>query len=1098
MAEFQPKPISSGVVGAPLKSYATTVRADPSFGENFLAQLGYTYAPIVGSLENNIMFGNVKRTKQSFTLEEISGYEDHIDYLVQAKNDEHLDFLKSQIDENRRRREIIGRSSWYAPSSLIAGIADPLNIAFAFPVFGQLGMLVRGGMTIGQAAKAGFKGGLAYAGVSEGIRAPFDELNTFEETSINAISAVGLGTALGIAPKVFRSMMPTLRKTSDNLQAMAQGEKKVDVNKLGEEVANGEVSNELRKTFYTKYLMHLIPTPAKRIIKQGTQLMRDYYDKINGHAVLARENDLVGVGGNQSILQRDAYYSVDANKFVNDFQPFYTRFVTGNQDRKSPTTLFDYNVDSAKARIGQVFGGETPTFDDFFSQSFKKYILSKDTKNRQLIGSLTDDEKAMHRKFKEFFETYKEDAQMVGLLKDNDALMKEISLLNKKNQDLDKRYNYLKERQESIGLSKKQLAEINSYESRKFELEKKIRYSQDVLDQGIYNQFIAPIYYDKKKLLDPDARKGLERIFERHLTKNPAMVWDDTIGEYTQRLVQNPRKFAKEVVASILEENADAIDNFANKPGSGKHLKHRVLNIPEYEIADYIITGPEVMYSYAQRMGKRIEWARNFGEKNIDDVLEEIEFDMRDKGFAEKKIAELKRDFSEELRRATGQVIEDPDRLSNQTAQVLRTLSGTTFLHGAALAAVGDLGISVIERGFKRIGVPFFNATDRKAFFKNAKLGNKHIDQIDLARAMIQRRLIEDSVKRIQPNATEKVLNVVNNTFYNVPLVGNNLGLITKYMKIMDGAFRQSELIEMAVKIKNNTATNFDVQFMNRYGYDIQKAKELADMPFEKGDNMYYANTDAWKKATPQDREVLRRFHTALNTGVANTIMHATSFDKPMLVNGVFYMRHRPWMKGVKNPFNGAEMFPIDQRASTKNIGMVRVENQLLGLPFQFMNFGMAAFTRVTGGMFDVARRHRLAGAMAMMFLGYSVLHIRNRNRAYFFEKEPTDILARTIDQSGILGVYSDIFYMGLHGMMGAGIINDSELLRGKYKPDMIDAIAEPFGASVGQMVDFGRVAYDYLNGNTNEATKRLSRNIPWLAVHGMNDDFKELFRSRN
>ena len=87
---------------------------------------------------------------------------------------------------------------------------------------------------------------------------------------------------------------------------------------------------------------------------------------------------------------------------------------------------------------------------------------------------------------------------------------------------------------------------------------------------------------------------------------------------------------------------------------------------------------------------------------------------------------------------------------------------------------------------------------------------------------------------------------------------------------------------------------------------------------------------------------------------------------------------------------------------------------------------------------------------------------------------------------------------MGLHGMMGAGIINDSELLRGKYKPDMIDAIAEPFGASVGQIVDFGRVAYDYLNGNSNEATKRLSRNIPWLAVHGMNDDFKELFRSRN
>ena len=48
----------------------------------------------------------------------------------------------------------------------------------------------------------------------------------------------------------------------------------------------------------------------------------------------------------------------------------------------------------------------------------------------------------------------------------------------------------------------------------------------------------------------------------------------------------------------------------------------------------------------------------------------------------------------------------------------------------------------------------------------------------------------------------------------------------------MDGGFRQSELIDMAVKIKNNTATNFDVQFMSRYGYSIDDAKILADMPW--------------------------------------------------------------------------------------------------------------------------------------------------------------------------------------------------------------------------------------------------------------------------
>ncbi|BAQ88149.1 hypothetical protein [uncultured Mediterranean phage uvMED] len=1099
MVEFNPRFGKQTIVGVPLTNYSQTAKADPTFGENFLAQLGYTYAPLYGAVEEELRFGNLKREKTGFELEELSGYEDHIDYLVRAKNNEHLEYLKAQIDENRKRRDVIGRSNWYAPSSLIAGIVDPLNITFALPVFGQLGMLVRGGMTIGQAAKAGLKGGAVYAGASEAVRAPFDELNTFGESSINAISAIGLGTALGVAPNAFRALMPNLRKSSDNLQAMAQGEKRVDVENLGKEIKDGEVSEDLVKTFYTKYLMHLVPSAGKRIAKNGTQLMKNYYDRINGHAVLAKEKDLMGVGSNQSILQREGSYTVDANTFVNDFKVFYTRAITGDPDRKAPTQFMDFNIDSAKARIGQTFGGETPTFEEFFSQSFKKYVLSKDPKNQRLVKNLTDDEKQMHTKFKEYFDIFKENAQSVSLLKDTASLQKEIKILKNSLNDLETRTKYLQGLDDAKGLTAKQRTELVGQDAKQFEVTKKLRWAEDTLEEGIYNKFIVPIYYNKKLLkTDENAREGLTKIFERHLTRNPARVWDDEAQQYTQRLVQNPRQFAEETVASILEENADSIENFINKPGSGKHLKHRVLNIPEYEIIDYIITGPEVMYSYSNRMGKRIEWARNFGDKNIDDVLNEIEVDMRNKNFSEKKIASLKRDFSEEIRRATGQVIDDPDTLNNQTAQILRTMSGTTFLHGAGLAAVGDLGVTIIERGFKQLGVPIVNQRDRAMFKANAADAKYMIDNIDLSTALMKNRMIEDSVKRIQPSGTERVLNIVNQTFYNIPIVGNNLGMLTKYMKIMDGGFRASELIKYAVKIKNNTATNFDVQFMSRYGYSIDDAKILADMPWEKGDSMYYANTGAWKKSTPAEREILRRFQTALDTGVSNVILHATSFDKPMLVNGVFYMRHRPWMKGVKNPFTGAEFFPIDKRASTKNIGYVRFENQLLGLPFQFMNFGMGAFTRITGGMFDVARRHRLAGAMAMMFLGYSVLHIRNRNRAYFFEKEPTDLLARTIDQSGILGVYSDIFYMSLHGMMGSGIMNDSEYLRGKYKPDAIDALVEPFGASIGQMTDFGRVIYDYMNGNDNEASRRLARNIPWLQLYGMNDDFKDLLRSRN
>ena len=112
------------------------------------------------------------------------------------------------------------------------------------------------------------------------------------------------------------------------------------------------------------------------------------------------------------------------------------------------------------------------------------------------------------------------------------------------------------------------------------------------------------------------------------------------------RSTKTPEAIAKDAVAAILEEGEPItiMDVAAGAP-KGKHLRHRMIDIPEHLISDFIIKDPRVLHSYAQRVGKRMEFIRNFGNRSIEEVLDEMEVDMRAAGYSEKKIQGLRQDF---------------------------------------------------------------------------------------------------------------------------------------------------------------------------------------------------------------------------------------------------------------------------------------------------------------------------------------------------------------------------------------------------------------------------------------------------------------------
>ena len=66
----------------------------------------------------------------------------------------------------------------------------------------------------------------------------------------------------------------------------------------------------------------------------------------------------------------------------------------------------------------------------------------------------------------------------------------------------------------------------------------------------------------------------------------------------------------------------------------------------------------------------------------------------------------------------------------------------------------------------------------------------------------------------------------------------------------------------------------------------------------------------------------------------------------------------------------------------------------------------------------------------------FGIYLLKFRRPDWWFEsKDNADIIARTFDYSGIMGVYSDIAYMGLYMAIGMGAIDpEYSIIQGKYR----------------------------------------------------------------
>ena len=115
-------------------SYAdTSSTPDPSFGETFSAHVGYQWMPITNFTQEQMTFTDADEDEDFRwqDQEETNTYFNYMNELSRAKNREHYDFIINTIDQGIERRDTMDRGGIFP--GIVAGILDPLNIAFALP-----------------------------------------------------------------------------------------------------------------------------------------------------------------------------------------------------------------------------------------------------------------------------------------------------------------------------------------------------------------------------------------------------------------------------------------------------------------------------------------------------------------------------------------------------------------------------------------------------------------------------------------------------------------------------------------------------------------------------------------------------------------------------------------------------------------------------------------------------------------------------------------------------------------------------------------------------------------------------------------------------
>jgi len=232
-------------------------------------------------------------------------------------------------------------------------------------------------------------------------------------------------------------------------------------------------------------------------------------------------------------------------------------------------------------------------------------------------------------------------------------------------------------------------------------------------------------------------------------------------------------------------------------------------------------------------------------------------------------------------------------------------------------------------------------------------------------------------------------------------------------------------------------------------------------------------NDMAIKEITEQarvDPETVKTFRNALSSGVMNTILMGTPADKPIITDGIVYI-----------PMRVGSKFGMKEDAAFK--GYARIENGMLGLPFQFYSYALASVNKTVGAYAHGQLKSQYTGTAIALGLGYMALQMKTPD---WVEMSYQDKFARSLDYSGVMPLYSDMFYTGMATTLALGGPNiTGGALQPKFpqEPSKVEAATGLLGAGASITSDLISGMYEMVTGDIGEGSKDIIRNLPFMRL---------------
>ncbi len=1118
---------------------------EPTFFNTVGAQLGYQYQPLLDKIGNSIRFAG-EADPNYVSTSDLSGYENYKSELIGAVNATHMKVMKRQLDENLSRRRTLAEASF--TKQFMAGLFDPIN-AVALPFGGPMVGLGR------SFARTGLSVGALQVGL-EVARAPFDPLNTVQESALNVGSAFIMGGLIGtafsvpatrrakvyeqsnkvlnemgmdinplynptrksataerpfqqfadeqveaiieIAPKKLKANEDIKRRLLDEQEMARQTNDtetvkknakiidKVDEStaKLNEEIrfANDERINRAKEdmdktisdpssiassAWTDSFAYKFVTTPMKRVLQN--KRVPDFVKRVM--LDLAHDSGISlhmhkhGVALDPSAYQMAQMRNGEWVSVHDGLTALYEKeYKIGSQ------TFADVDIRSKAQNVQNFFGGQNKTYYDWITEVNRKRIKGEKPK--------TDAESEAIKLIDDYYSTWSkrlEETGMLGGLANAQNRLSYIELqMDRLSADID------------AGLKRKGgQALLNAQESRMAKLDKErklleseVQYLKDKDFMPPNEQTFNPRYWDLdaiEKNID-----GLKGILFQWYKKNPTVyVFDEAQNRYVKKVLSTKagdiQKRVDKTVDTILgRKDATQEEQSFYGAGKSKHLRHREIDIPNHLVVDFIENNPiNVMKTYNARIAPMYEFNAKFG-RSIDDVSDEIELEMLVEGLSTAEINAVRRDILHMYDRVTGRVLKDPHSLDQQAATVLKDLAMLNYLGSAGFSTLPDFAKIIMEH---EMGTVF------KGLF-----GVMNDNRVRLSSR--EARIAGEAIEILQGDAHLRLTeymnnNPLNNGFMNKLRSGffllNGLAPMTNMFKRLDAIMRGHTLIDYSVKLKEGKATAEEIEYLARYNIDSVKARKIAESSWEQTENgLYLPNTEKWA-----DVGITENFRVAMNSGIMNTILMGTPADKPIAVDGVFYI-----------PMHIAQKFGMKQDTRIK--GYARVENGLLGLPFQFMSYSFAAANKITASLAQGQIKNRSVAVLASMGLGYMSMELKYKD--YQMEQMTlADKIARSFDASGIAALYSDLGYTAMNTSLamggpniGMGFINPKFPQEQNY----VDAFTSLAGAGPSWAVDTGRAVGEFVQGNFGEGAYQMMGQMPAANMWLWKDDLNQMGRA--